>query len=412
MRILVVSQYFWPESFIINDIVKKLAQHGHHVTVATGKPNYPDGVIFDGYQREGVSRETYAPGVTVVRIPLRPRGKGGAKNLALNYLSFVWSGLVRLPWLLRGQEFDTVLVFGLSPILQAIPAILLKWLKRAPLTIWVQDLWPESLEATGFVRNKGILAGVGLTVRAIYTFSDQLLVQSHAFFAPISRYANINKLVYHPNSVNLDLPDEPVKLPEDLARLLDTHFCVVFAGNLGAAQALDTVVEAAKLLRDHQDLKIVLIGSGSMQKWVADQATAHGLDNLHLAGRYPSHFMPSIFEKAQALLVSLTDNEAFAQTVPSKIQAYLAAARPIVASVRGEAARVLGESRAGLSCTPQDAPAMADAILRVKAMTPEERLAMGTAGRAYFDANFEMNTQVERLIDLLDPGCIAKKRNA
>ena len=167
MRILVISQYFWPESFIINDIVSKLDGQGHDVVVATGKQNDPDGRVFDGYQAWGMRREHYLERIEVVRVPLWPRGPGGAKNLILNYVSFVLAGLVCFPWLLRRRSFDAILVFSPSPITQAIPAILLKWLKNAQLAVWVQDLWPESLAATGFVRNRYLLKAVGWMVKAI-----------------------------------------------------------------------------------------------------------------------------------------------------------------------------------------------------------------------------------------------------
>ena len=129
MKILIFSQYFWPESFIINDFVKHLALQGHEVTVATGKPNYPGGEIFKGYRAGGVQKEEFLKGVDVYRVPLRPRGPGGGKNLILNYFSFVFSGLVYFPFLLRKKKFDTIMVFAPSPIVQALPAIWLKFLK-------------------------------------------------------------------------------------------------------------------------------------------------------------------------------------------------------------------------------------------------------------------------------------------
>src|SRR3990167_2685487 len=201
MRVLVLSQYFWPESFIINDIVRTLDEQGHEVVVATGKPNYPDGKVFEGYRAFGTQRERYLDRIDVVRVPLWPRGGGGARNLILNYLSFVIAGFFCLPWLLRKREFDAILVFAPSPILQAIPAIPLKWIKRAKLALWVQDLWPDSLAATGFVKNPHVLRMVGWLVKAIYRCCDKLLVQSPAFFMPVARYAPKEKIYYFPNSI-------------------------------------------------------------------------------------------------------------------------------------------------------------------------------------------------------------------
>src|SRR5690606_35577400 len=248
-----------------------LDEQGHEVIVATGKPNYPDGKVFDGYRAGGTQRERFLGRIEVLRVPLWPRGQGGAKNLILNYLSFVFSGLLYLPWMLRGREFDAILVFAPSPVTQVIPAILLKWLKRAKLALWVQDLWPESLSATGFVRNPYLLRAVGWMVHGIYKCCDTLLVQSRAFVEPVAQYADRAKIQYYPNSMDISSPKAGVSMPNELLELLEQHFCVVFAGNLGTAQALETIVQAAIHLRDDPHIRLVLVGSGSRLAWLKAQ---------------------------------------------------------------------------------------------------------------------------------------------
>ena len=402
MKILILSQYFWPETFIINDLVRKLTEQGHEVTVATAKPNYPGGEIFDGYKAWGVQRQRFAESVDVIRVPLWPRGRGGSRNLVLNYLSFVATGLFLLPWLLRGRKFDSIVVFAMSPITQVIPAIPLKWIKRAHLAAWVQDLWPESLAATGFVRNPQALRMVGWMVRGIYACCDTLLLQSRAFFDPVARYACRSKLVYYPNSIAL--PSEKTVAPEVPTQLLEElreNFCVVFAGNIGIAQSIETVVEAAELLRQHPALKFVLVGSGSRLEWVKERKASLGLDNLILAGRFPMEAMPQIFEHSSALLVSLRDEEIFSYTIPSKVQAYLAAGKPIIASLRGEGARVIEEAGAGKTCEPDSANALVESILALMSLSPAEREQMGSAGQSYFNEHFDMDRQTERLVEIL-----------
>ncbi|MGK4359679.1 glycosyltransferase family 4 protein [Ectopseudomonas chengduensis] len=402
MKILFLSQYFWPETFIVNDLVRKLSEQGHEVTVATAKPNYPGGEIFDGYKAWGVQRERFAESVDVIRVPLWPRGRGGSRNLILNYLSFVATGLFLLPWLLRGRKFDSIVVFAMSPITQVIPAIPLKWIKRAHLAAWVQDLWPESLAATGFVRNPQALRMVGWMVRGIYACCDTLLLQSRAFFDPVARYACRSKLVYYPNSIAL--PSEKTVAPEVPTQLLEElreNFCVVFAGNIGIAQSIETVVEAAELLRQHPALKFVLVGSGSRLEWVKERKASLGLDNLILAGRFPMEAMPQIFEHSSALLVSLRDEEIFSYTIPSKVQAYLAAGKAIIASLRGEGARVIEEAGAGKTCEPESANALVESILALMSLSPAERQQMGNAGQSYFNEHFDIDRQTERLVEIL-----------
>ena len=403
LKLLLVSQYFSPENFIINDVVRTLSAQGHDVVVVTGKPNYPDGELFPGYRAGGTQRELFWERVEVIRVPLWPRGKGGTRNLALNYLSFVFSGLVFFPWLLRKREFDAILVFAPSPITQVIPAILLKWLKKTHLAVWVQDLWPESLSATGFVRHPHLLKAIGYLVRGIYAGCDTLLVQSRAFVEPVARYARREKIIYYPNSMAVKAPDIVAGgIPFELAGTLKEHFSVVFAGNLGTAQAVEVLLETAILLKDDPEIRLVLVGSGSRLAWLQAQKQVHQLDNLLLPGRFPVAVMPQIFEHADALLVSLRDEEIFAQTIPSKIQAYLAAGRPVIASLRGEGARILVEAGAGKACEPGDPALLAALISTMKRLPAAELQAMGRAGQIYFHEHFEMSSQVTRLVEILD----------
>ncbi|WP_207239782.1 glycosyltransferase family 4 protein [Pseudomonas sp. GW456-L15] len=401
MKLLIFSQYFSPENFIINDIVRTLVAQGHEVVVATGKPNYPDGRIFAGYRAWGCQRESYLESVDVLRVPLWPRGEGGAKNMVLNYLSFVFAGLIFFPWMLRKREFDAILVFAPSPITQAIPAIPIKWLKGARLALWIQDLWPESLAATGFVKNPYLLKMVGWMVRGIYAGCDRLLVQSNAFVDSVASYAPRNKITYYPNSVDAQAFNAEVAIDESLTRVLNDHFCVVFAGNLGTAQALETLLEAAKQLRDEPGIRLVLIGSGSRLEWLKEQKQLHVMDNLILPGRFPALAMPAVFAQAGALLVSLNDESIFAQTIPSKVQSYLAAGKPIIASLDGEGARVIQEARAGLTSPAEQVAPLVANIREMYGLSDAQREEMGRCGRDYFAAHFEMGQQVRYLVELL-----------
>lgn len=404
MRLLVVTQYFWPETFIINDLVKCLVRNGHEVTILTGKPNYPDGKIHEGYEQSGIKHEVFDDAVDVIRVPLRPRAEGGGKNLILNYLSFVFSGLFYFPRLVKKRKFDVIFVFAPSPIVSAIPAVLLKILYRKHLVIWVQDLWPDSLSATGFVRNPLLLKIVGWLVRGIYAFANTLLIQSNAFRTPMLNYTSNEKIIYYPNSIDTTpiISRDDAPLPCELLEVLENNVCVVFAGNIGKAQAVDTIVEAALLLRDLPTLKLVIVGSGSMLEWMQQQKSEHKLDNLVFAGRFPMSMMPKIYSHASALLVTLKNEEIFSFTIPSKVQAYLAAGKPIIAALNGEGARVVAEAKAGLICPAENAPLLAQTIRNLYAMPSSERAKMGAAGKAYFSEYFEMNQQAKRLIEIIE----------
>lgn len=401
MKVLVVSQYFWPEGFRINEVVQSLVERGVEVDVLTGKPNYPEGKIFDGYRAAGCQVEPWC-GATLYRVPLFPRGARSAWRLATNYLSFIGSGVFFGPWLLRKKKYDVVFVYGLSPILLAIPAVFIAWLKRRKLIVWVQDLWPQSLSATGYVNRGWVLKVVELLVRWIYRHTDLLLVQSRAFIAPVAALAPGKAVAYYPNSVDSSFsrpPSPDIHLPDIPA--LEEGFSVVFAGNVGAGQAVEVMVEAATILKDVPDIRFVVIGQGSRWEWMQEQVAVRGLSNLHLPGRFPVNTMPGFMHKAGALLVSLSDQPIFALTVPNKVQAYMAVGRPILACLNGEGARIVSEAHAGLSVPAEDAGSLAEAVLKLYHMPVEERIAMGANGRRYFLEHFDHHRLVDQLVEHL-----------
>ncbi|MDP1773808.1 MAG: glycosyltransferase family 4 protein [Methylobacter sp.] len=396
MKILIVSQYFWPENFRINAIVETLVERGVEVDVLAGKPNYPEGVIFSGYRAWGCLRERWK-GATLHRVPLLPRGRNSRLGLFVNYLSFIFFGLTSGSWMTRKRQYDVIFVYGLSPILLAIPALFIGWLKGCPVVLWVQDLWPESLSATGYVRNKAILKLVELAVRFIYRHTDLLLVQSRAFEEPVRILASDTPIAYYPNSVD-EIFAVPANCTSQSVLGLGDGFSIMFAGNIGAAQAVDVIVEAASLLRDHSDIHFVVLGDGSSREWMLTEVRQRGLTNFHLPGRFPVETMPGLMQKASVLLVTLTDQPIFAATVPNKVQAYMASGRPIIACLNGEGARLVVESGAGLATPAEDAGALADTILRLYRQSSSEREIMGNNGRRYYQEHFNHDRLIDQLI--------------
>jgi len=405
MKLLIISQYFWPESFIINQLSNTLTMQGHQIVVLTGKPNYPDGLIYSMYQQKGVQHQEY-DGVEIIRVPMRPRKTGSGKDLILNYLSFIMSGVLRFPALVKGRDFDVIFVFAPSPITSVIPAIFLKYIKRTHLAVWVQDLWPESLAATGFIKNKAALKIVSYLVKGIYACSDTLLVQSRAFMSPLSLLTKQDKIQYFPNAID-DMKQQMMNgnnngIPKSLQTLLETNFCLVFAGNIGKAQSIETIISAAVKLKSRHEIKIVFVGKGSMLEWAQQEVSRLHLENVVFAGAFPMEIMPVIFSKAEVLLVSLKSDEIFSYTIPSKIQAYMSAGRPIIASINGEAARIINEAGAGLTCSAEDVDGLVVCVEKIIGKSESERAHFGLAGREYFLKNFEMKSQCNRLVEILE----------
>lgn len=395
MKILLITQYFWPESFTINQLAKSLAEKGYDIQVLTGKPNYPVGKIFSGYNAWDIQKETWE-NISIHRVPIIARGNKNAIKLAFNYLSYILSALLFAPLILR-KKYDVIFVYAPSPIFQVIPASFLGWLKNVPVVLWVQDLWPQSAEATGYVKSPFLLKMLEKFVKFSYAHTDLILVQSRAFIDPVSELAPKIPVLYYPNSVDkyfytpkqLDIPD---------IDSLASDFTVLFAGNVGEAQSMETIVSAAEELLGYKDIKIVIIGNGSKINWMSKEIERKSLDNVFLEGRYPIETMPALMRKATVLLVSLTDQPIFGLTVPNKVQAYLAVGRPIVASINGEGARIINDAKAGFSVPAEDAKGLAEAILKMYRMSEEDRLQLGENGRKYFKENYDEDSLIHELI--------------
>lgn len=394
MKLLVISQYFWPENFRVNDLAAWLASQGHEVTVLTGIPNYPAGIFFRGYGPLRSRRETWN-GVRVVRVPLVPRGKGGAIRLALNYLSFAFAASVLGPWRL-GRAFDVIFVHEPSPITVGIPAVIMRKRTGAPIFFWVLDLWPESVAATGGVRAKWLLDLLARLTRWIYSHCERVLVQSRAF-VPLVRAMGVpeERILYFPNWAETvfrigGTGHPPVPLPDG--------FRVMYAGNIGAAQDFPAILDAAERLKSRADIHWVIIGDGREAQWVREEVARRGLETVvHLLGSYPPDRMPDFFSHADVMLVSLKCDPVFALTVPAKLQAYMACGRPVVAMLDGEGARIVTEAQAGIAVSAGDAAGLAAAVQRLAGMGRIELTRMGERASEYNTANFGRDRLFEQL---------------
>lgn len=396
MRILIVSQYFWPESFRINEVCHALKMRGHEIEVITGKPNYPEGKFFSGHSAWGLTKQLWKD-IPIYRLPILARGSKSAIRLALNYCSFVISGLIFAPWVVRKEKYDVIFVYAPSPIFQVIPASFLAWLKGVPVVVWVQDLWPESAQATGYVKATFLLKLLEKFVRSTYSHTDLLLVQSKAFTESVTRLAPGIPVAYYPNSVEKDFYS-PQVITAPHIESLQSGFTVLFAGNVGEAQSMETIVAAAEQLQKFTDIKIVILGSGSKVDWIKRQVSNKKLTNLYLEGRFPVETMPVLMRQASVLLVSLTNQPIFELTIPNKIQAYFAVGKPVIANLNGEGARMVVEARAGIAVRAEDCDGLAQAILRLYQMPQSELEQMGINGRAYFKQHFDEEMLTTQLI--------------
>lgn len=397
MKILIVTQYFWPESFIVNGLATELQAKGHQITVYTGLPNYPKGDFYDSYGFfKGPFSEKYQ-NVDVIRVPMMARGRGGVR-LALNYLSFVFSGI--LFSFRRSKDFDVIFCFAPSPITTCLPAIFIKFLTRKPLVFWVQDLWPESIAAVGAKGANFLTTVISPVVRFIYKNCDVILTQSKAFRNSVLKYGGReDKIIYAPNWA-----DPFVAAPEaDWIKGLPEGFKIGFAGNIGKAQDMPTLLKAAEILKDHKDIQWIVAGDGSEKSWLDQQIQKRGLSHVvHTVGKKSYNDMLPFFQKCSALYVSLSDQHIFSLTIPAKVQAYMSASQPLLCCLNGEGARVIDEAGCGLIAAAENPEALAQNILKLKNMSEDQRRQMGSNGYSYFQKNFERKIVLNQIENILE----------
>ncbi len=397
MKILIVTQYFWPETFKINDLCLALKERGHDVTIYTGLPNYPQGSFFKGYSFKGPYRETFQ-GMDVYRIPLWPRGGKKGFSLILNYVSYFIMASLLAP-LVSSKKYDQIFIYQLSPITVAIPGIVLKYLKRIPLTLWVTDLWPESLEATGVVKNKKLLSLVGVMVKWIYKNSDKILITSKGFKKAIETFSiNPEKIEYWPQWAENIFYNKTIIAPKEKSKLFDNGFNIVFAGNIGSAQDFETIIEAACKLKKFPDIRFIIIGDGIMKSWVDKKIQELDLNKtFYTIGKKPLEHMPYYFEKADALLLTLKKSFIFSITIPSKLQTYLASGKPIIVGIDGEASDIVQNWNSGVTAKAGNAESLKKAILKLYHADHKTLTSYGYNSRKCYQEEFHREALITKL---------------
>ncbi|NGU13351.1 glycosyltransferase family 4 protein [Clostridium perfringens] len=391
MKILVVTQYFWPEEFRINDICKGLKEAGHDVEVLTGLPNYPEGKIYKGYSwiKKGVKEYN---GIKIMRVPMIPRGKNSSMMLALNYVSFMVNASLKALTLI-GKKYDRVFVFQVSPITSAVPAIILAKLKKIPSYIYIQDLWPETFYSIINIKNKKIRSKMKNICNKIYNSFDKLLIASKGYEDILLKEGfKKEKFEYFPQWAE-DFYSESLKKASE-----NKIFTVTFAGNIGKAQSVNTIIEAANLAKENKNIKWQIIGDGSEFENIKDLVKKYSLENtVDLLGRKPAKDMPKYFSSSDGLIVTLKNEEILKVTLPAKVQSYMAAGKPIIAAISGEGSRTIKESKSGLVGEAEDYKALYENVIKLYDMNENERICIGNNGKEFFKENFTRDKLLNQL---------------
>jgi putative colanic acid biosynthesis glycosyltransferase WcaI len=397
MRLLIVSQWYPPEPVrLLAELAESLQSRGHDVEVLTGFPNYPHGTIYPGYKQRLIQRELRG-GVRVVRVPLYPDHSRSSIKRVLNYLSFALTASFLGPFVT--QRPDVVFVYG-TPYTTALPGWLVSRIKRAPVVFELLDLWPESLAASGMLSNRFALRVVHFFTRAVHAFSAAVLVITDGFRrALLADGVPEEKIHVVSNWVDVDF-FRPLSVPRR-----DRNFKVLFAGNLGPMQGVETIVGAAGLLREQSDIEILIAGDGIALSEMAERVRQEGLTNVRFLGRRPESEMPALFASVDALLVHLKAEPLLEITIPHKIFAYMASGKPIIAAVRGDAASIVEDARAGICCAPGSPEAMAEAIRGLAVLDPDVRDRLGSNGRQAAVTKYNREFLVGRIEEVIRGVC-------
>ncbi len=394
MKILIVTQYFYPENFKSNDMAFELQKRGHDVTVLTGIPNYPEGKIYKGYSFFK-NRSQTIDGVKVMRALLLPRGKGGGIRLFLNYFSWAFFASLKALRLSYQKKFDAIIVHEPSPITQFYPALMVKRIQKTPIYFWVMDLWPESLEIAGGIKNKFILDFFTRMVQKFYNESEKILITSKGFKKSILEKGNYkSKIEYFPNWAEdtISLGDIHYSIPS-----LPNGFKVMFAGNIGEAQDMESIMDAALKLKE-QNIKFILVGDGRKMSFVQEFIKEHSLqETVYTLGRFPVEAMASFFYAADILLVSLKDDPVFNLTVPAKVQAYMSSGKPIIAMLNGEGSDNIKEADCGFAVPAGNSEKLAKAIEYAAQKDKQELNRMGLNGKLFYEKNYKMDECISNL---------------
>ena len=397
MRILVISQYFHPENFRINDLVFSLKKRGYDIDVLTGKPNYPKGEYYEGYSWKGPKEEKIND-INVFRSNLFVRKSGSGTRLFLNYLSFLFYGAFKISSI--NKNYDKVFVYAPSPITVGFLGYIAAKKFKCKSYLWVHDLWPESVKVAGGINNRAVLFSINLMTKLIYRLNDVILVQSPYFEKYlISQEVNSEKIIYYPYYAE-DFY-KPVKKKPKILKKFPTGFNILFAGNLGTAQSLQTIINAIELTKNKK-INVIFLGEGRDKKRIQELISKKDLDkNFSFLGSYPPEQMSDFFSCADALYISLKKANIFSYTIPGKLQSYLACGRPIIGSLDGIVKKIITDSNSGLCSNAEDFKELSQNIIKLSEMSKEETNRMSGNAIKYFRANFEKEKLLDRLIEIL-----------
>ena len=392
LKILIVSQYFWPEKFIINDLAIGLKEE-YEIDVLTGYPNYPEGSIFSNFKKNKKKFNNLKK-INIFRVPIIPRKKNKF-FLFLNYMSFLITSSIFIIFFLK-KKYDLVFTYQTSPVTAGICSTLLKKIKKTKHIMWVQDLWPDTIYNLKIFKSKLILKFIKKVSIYVYKNCDCLISQSDGIKKKLNRYLNKkvrNITVRNWAEADFDSLKKSYKLKYPKKK--NKNFDIMFAGNIGEAQDIESILKCIKLTKEYdKNIRWIFLGKGSMFEWLSIQKKKLHLDNLYLLGSKPLKLMSSYYNLSDALLVSLKPGPAFEIVVPSKFVTYLKSSKPILGMINGETNKIINKNKIGLSCGSSKYLQLFKNIKKLKKNYPYLKKKISHTSKDLYNKSFNRNKQI------------------
>lgn len=397
---MIYTNHYFPENFKVNEITEILVDNGFYVHVITGLPNYPSGKVYEGYGFFDKKGSEYSKNLKVTRLPLIPRGSGSKPRLILNYLSFFFSNICYTFFLtFFKRNYDHILVHHTSPILVAIPPLVYKFFNKPKAILWDLDMWPDTLVAMGIIKSQAAINFFEKIVAKFYQSYDFIFLGSESFFEKAEKRVERSRLAYFPNWAEKEFF-------QPIAKVDGVHFPkgfnVLYAGNIGVAQDFDSVFESMKILRD-EDINWLIVGDGRDRENLIEKVKNEKLDSkVVFFGNRPLIQIPYFYSNADALFLSLKDEEVFHHTVPAKLQTYMTSGKPILAMLTGEGSKIIDKSKCGFAVKSGDHLGFSEIILKAKNLKMSELKEMGENGRKFYTENYHIEQRKRQLFDILN----------
>lgn len=401
MNVLLLTQWFDPEpTFKGLAFAKELQKQGHNVQVLTGFPNYPGGKVYDGYKLKFFQKETIND-VSILRVPLYPSHDNSGLKRVFNYISFAFMAM--LFGIFFVKKTDVIYAYH-PPLTVGVAAIIIKLFRRIPIVYDIQDLWPDTLKSTGMINNSKILTFIGYICSLVYKYVDHIVVLSPGFKETlIQRKVPEDKITVIYNWCDEETLNTPVELSIQFKQLMSGKFNIVFAGNIGRAQALDVIIEVARSLKlSYPHIQFIMVGNGTEKQRLKEIVVSEQIGNVVFLPQQSMKDVGAILRASDALLVHLRKDKLFEITVPSKTQAYMSIGRPIIMAVPGDAAELIIKSKSGKVAESEDSLSIKKAIVDIYSLTIEDREMLSRNAKAFYNLNLSIQQGVNKFVNVFN----------